>query len=242
MSIPSHNERIFDLDDVHALCRAFTPEELGWVTLPLPWKEASPQDRVDETGFAAMSFFEQSRALWNHADHRIGQQTYTNRVLHRLLNPEKWDRCSTVSSDDLRALDRRYAAFVGERTGRRQVDPTFLFTALEASWIHGSGAFERLHDPEWRVIVVNNRGQVGEVEGKDGAVEMDNYDGTSELYAVRLIEQPTVAFESTDIDHDAIEILGRVLDAEAQALRVVADQAMAEQGDEQPVRRARARL
>ncbi|HDR8994446.1 TPA: hypothetical protein QDB01_000323 [Burkholderia vietnamiensis] len=237
------NERIFDLDDVHALCRAFTHDELAWVTLPAAWKHDAPLDQVDDTGFASMPFFDQSRSLWNYKDRRVGPQTYTNHVLHRMLNPGKQDGCCTVSSDDLRALDHRFAAFVEERTGRRPADPTFLFTPLEASWIHGSGAFERLDDPEWRAIVVNNRGQDGEVEGPGGAVvEMDDHGGTSELYAIRLIEQPTVAFDSTDIDHDAIEILGRVLDVQAQALREVAEQAMAEQGDKQPVRTARARL
>jgi len=236
------NERMFDLDDVRALGDAFTPEELAWVTLPAAWKQGAPLDRVDDSGFAAMSFFEQARALWNHADHRPVEQTYTNHVLHRVLNPDRWDQRCKLDSDALRALDRRFDAFVQQRTGRRQVDPTFLFTGLETSWIHRCGVFETLSDPTWRAIVANNRGCDGEVVAPDGeSVEMDDYAGTSELFAMRHIERPTGSLPRENIDHDAIEILGRVLDAQTQAVREVADQAMAEQNDP-PVRRQRARL
>jgi len=236
------NERIFDLDDVRALGGAFTPEELAWVTLPAAWKQGAPLDRVDDEGFAAMSFFEQSRALWHHDERPCLQQTYTNRVLHRVLNPDRWDQRCNLDSDALRALDRRFDAFVHERTGRRQVDPTFLFTGLEASWIHRCGFFETLSDPTWRAIVANNRGRDGEVVAPDGeTVEMDDYAGTSELFAIRHIERPTETLPREDIDHDAIEILARVLDAQTQALREAAAQAMTQQ-DDQPVRRPRVRL
>lgn len=233
------NERMFDLDDVRALGAAFTPEELAWVTLPAAWKQGAPLDRVDDSGFAAMSFFEQARALWNHADHRPVEQTYTNHVLHRVLNPDRWDQRCNLNSDALRALDRRFDAFVQERTGRRQVDPTFVFTGLETSWIHRCGAFETLSDPTWRAIVANNRARDGEVLTPDGkTVVMDDYAGTSELFAIRHIKRPGEAIKSEDIDRDAIEILARVLDAQAQALREAAEQAMAQK----PVRRPRARL
>lgn len=236
------NERRFDLDDVRALGDAFSPEELAWITLPAAWKQGAPLDRVDDEGFAALSFFEQARALWNHADHRPVEQTYTNHVLHQVLNPDRWDQRCNLDSDALRALDRCFDAFVQERTGRRPVDPAFLFTGLEASWIHRCGVFETLSDPTWRAIVANNRGRDGEVVTPDGkTVEMDDYAGTSELFAIRHIERPTETIPREDIDRDAIEILARVFDAQAQALREVAQQAMARQ-DDQPVRRPRARL
>jgi len=233
------NERLFDLDDVRALGAAFTPEELAWVTLPAGWKHAPSVDRVDDNGFAAMSFFEQARALWNHADHRPVEQTYTNHVLHRVLNPDRWDQRCNLNSDALRALDRRFDAFVQERTGSRPVDPAFLFTGLEASWIHRCGAFETVSDPTWRAIVANSRACNAEVVAPDGKpVEMDDHAGTSELFAMRHIERPGEAIKSEDIDRDAIEILARVLDAQTLALRELAEQAMAQK----PVRRARARL
>ncbi|MGX5872955.1 hypothetical protein MJ547_04235, partial [Burkholderia gladioli] len=236
------NERRFDLDDVRALGAAFTLEELAWVTLPAAWKQGAPLDRVDDGGFAALSFFEQSRALWHHDERPCVQQTYTNRVLHQVLNPDRWDQRCKLDSDALRALDRRFDAFVLERTGRRTEDPTFLFTGLEASWIQRCGVFEMLSDPTWRAIVANNQGREGEVVAPDGeSVEMDDYAGTSELFAMRHIERPTGSLPREDIDRDGIEIMARLLDAQAQVLREAAAQAMAEQNDP-PVRRPRARL
>ncbi|WP_396329352.1 hypothetical protein [Burkholderia anthina] len=245
MSNPRPHERVFDLDDVRALGAAFTPEELAWVTLPAAWKQGAPVARVDDEGFAALSFFEQSRALWHHDEQRGVQQTYTNRVLHQVLNPDRWDHRCNLNSDALRALDLRFDAFVRERTGRRPVDPTFLFTGLEASWIHRCGVFETLSDPMWRAIVANNRGRDGAVVAPDGThvptMDLDDDAGTSELRAIPHIERPTGSLPRENIDHDAIEIMARVLDAQAQVLREAAEQAMADQNDP-PVRRARARL
>ncbi|WP_109482878.1 hypothetical protein [Paraburkholderia sp. C35] len=239
------NQRIFDLDDVHAISDAFTVTELRWVTLPDAWKKVIPHAEreiplKDDDGWIAVqrrvwgSDFVDGKHVWPN-----GQVCYTRHVLSDILLDQERDW--SVGLDE---LDRRYEAIVAERLAKPNTR-RHLFSGLEVSWMKRTNTFEEVLDPLWLGIIELNRGgtsnwikcEYGE-GGASGAVEMEDWDNKSEVEVMAILGATGGGF-----DRYALNIMTRYLDAlNDVALCSTADQAMAEQGDEQPVRRARARL
>lgn len=204
MCIPSHHERVFDLDDVRALGSAFTPGELRWIT-------SCDAER---------------------------------RYIRRALSDMEMHCPDHQGARD--ATDRRYAEWHGTRAERTRTGPRF--SMLEITWICKTDSLARVQDPTNRAIVEDHRsGGMVDLDALLGSL-VERYDAEYNTLRVELSiqwchDRPDASRKLSvkDLDHEWVNLLGRCIDAEAHALREVADQAMAEQG-ELPVHRPRARL
>ncbi|MFM0593991.1 hypothetical protein [Paraburkholderia dilworthii] len=210
-----NDDRVFDFADLTALGVAFTPDEIAWATVPAPWRRDHTSSAVEweqnVRGF--IDFLDDEPAPVSLPEEYVRSAVGN---LARSIGEE-----ASVQSARLACIERKYAAFLAERTGRPKVGP--LFSPLEVCWlIRIRCLIINDRDPAWLRFIAADRRDLG---GTLGA---------------RLWLESGVEPVDDAVRAEAEALIGRYLDAEALVLRQAATEAMA--ASEPAPQRARRRL
>lgn len=116
-----NDPRIFDLDDVHAICSAFHDSDLAWATLPPRWRARTLKARREED---------------------VPSHAWSSLSMLLQLGGHEGGTVTGLTNDATNAYD----GWVAERAGRARSGP--LFGALEIAWLRCCD-LHRLCDPRY---------------------------------------------------------------------------------------------